>query len=202
MRLLLVRHAESVANAVGVLQGQADIGLSEKGRTQAAELGKVISALRVDRVVSSDLRRAVETADLLGYPECERTAQLREIDAGAWQGREVTELKRENYAAYAGWRAGKYTPCGGEGWPEFQARITGLVDHLSRCRAEQVLLVVHSGVVRGLLSGFLGIGPERMMAVAPASLTVVYLSSLDRRDGSRLELFNYSPKGPSLAVRP
>jgi glucosyl-3-phosphoglycerate phosphatase len=202
MRLLLVRHGESVANAAGVLQGQADGGLSDKGKNQVTELRKVIGGFRLDLVVTSDLRRAIETSDLLGFPESARTSCLREIDAGEWQRRRVDDIKAENRAAYAEWRAGRYTPTGGEAWPEFQARIMGVVDELSKRGAGQALLVVHSGVVRGLLSGLLGLGPERMVPAAPGSLTVVRLASANRMDGNRLELFNYSPEGPSLAARP
>jgi glucosyl-3-phosphoglycerate phosphatase len=78
----------------------------------------------------------------------------------------------------------------------------GVVEELSARRAGQVLLVVHSGVVRGLLSGCLGISPERVAPVAPASLTVLRLAAWDTKDENRLELFNYQLGPPNFESGP
>ena len=77
-RLFLVRHGESEWNAVRRLQGQADISLSAKGEAQATALASTVAQLAPDRVVTSDLRRAYQTASLLGYPDAQRDHRLRE----------------------------------------------------------------------------------------------------------------------------
>ena len=81
-RLLLVRHGESEWNKERRLQGQADIALSPHGRNQALQLRPVIASLAPDCVLTSDLRRARETAALLGYQEAEPCVPLREAAPG------------------------------------------------------------------------------------------------------------------------
>ena len=78
-RLLLVRHGQSTYNAQARLQGQADPPLSDAGRREAELLEPALARFPEDRVVTSDLRRARETAALLGYPEARPDARWREI---------------------------------------------------------------------------------------------------------------------------
>ena len=67
-RLILVRHGQSTHNAQARLQGQADPPLSEAGRAEAQLLRPRFTDFQPERVITSDLRRASETAALLGYP--------------------------------------------------------------------------------------------------------------------------------------
>jgi broad specificity phosphatase PhoE len=77
MRLLLIRHGESVANAEGRLQGHLDVLLSDRGRRQAERLAEKLAPLGVEALYTSPLRRAAETAEIigagLGLPVEERT---------------------------------------------------------------------------------------------------------------------------------
>src|SRR3954452_9365064 len=114
-RLVLVRHGQSTYNAQQRLQGQADPPLSDAGREEARRLAAVLPPF--ERVVTSDLVRASETASLLGYPDAARDARWREIALGEWQGRSLSGFEDET--AYS-WRGGMATPAGGESWPEFQ----------------------------------------------------------------------------------
>src|SRR4051812_28497437 len=91
-RLLLVRHGQSTYNAQARLQGQADPPLSEAGREEALRLAPALPGFPDDRVVTSDLQRARETAALLGHPGARPEPRLREIDVGAWAGRPLTEF--------------------------------------------------------------------------------------------------------------
>lgn len=195
-RLLLVRHGESEWNATRRLQGQADISLSETGRQQATALAETVRSLRPDRTVASDLRRAGETATLLGYPEAEPMPALREIDVGAWTGVEIADLIAGQGEAYRSWRAGSFTPPSGESWDQFKSRTSGAVSDAS-AGAERLLVVCHGGVIRALLEAFIGLPPARIIPVGPASVTILAAKS-DGRDDMRLELFNYSPLGPVL----
>ena len=87
-RLLLVRHGESIWNADGRWQGQADPPLSERGEAQAAEAAAAIGT--VDAIVTSDLERAADTgailARMLGIDPVVTEPRLRERDAGSLSG--------------------------------------------------------------------------------------------------------------------
>jgi broad specificity phosphatase PhoE len=96
--IVLARHGETDWNREHRLQGWADPPLNELGREQARELAESLAEERFDAIYSSDLRRAAETArvvgERLGLPVVEEPA-LREVDLGSWSGRLRHELHGE-----------------------------------------------------------------------------------------------------------
>lgn len=104
-RLIVWRHGETAHNVGGIWQGQLDTDLSETGRRQARESAVALAALAPARIVSSDLRRAADTAAELGRvtgTAVEHDVRLREIDVGAWQGLsqgDVAERYPDEHAA-------------------------------------------------------------------------------------------------------
>ena len=190
MRFLLVRHGQSEWNALHRLQGQADIGLSDEGKSQADALRPVIDEIGPCRVIASDLKRVRQTAACITMAEPDFMQQLREIDVGDWTGREVTDIRAESEAAYLGWRAGTVTPPGGEAWATFADRVSSVIEAEASTPCDNLLVVCHGGVIRAVLQRFLGLPPEQIIPVAPASLTAIRLKN---GKPARLELFNYRP---------
>lgn len=190
MRLLLVRHGQSEWNAGRVLQGQADIPLSDLGRAQAEALAPVIARMQPDQAITSHLLRARDTAALIGHPQARHEPGPREIDVGAWQGRSIPDLIEADGDAYAGWRAGTHRPDGGEVWDEFTARTSAAIQaEMAKGGARTLLAVCYGGVIRALLQHFLNLAPRQIIPAAPASVTAL---RIDPGDGhSRLEMFNY-----------
>jgi broad specificity phosphatase PhoE len=192
-RIMLVRHGESEWNSARRLQGQADIGLSRLGEEQAKRLRPVIETLSPDKAVSSDLERARRTASLLGYSDATVSSALREIDVGEWTGAEVDSLLADGSDDYIQWRAGTFTPPGGESWRGFRQRVIAGLTEMLADNAERLLVVCHGGVIRALLDGLIDLPPSRIMPVGPGSLTI-----LAEKKGLRIETFNFSPGGPIL----
>src|SRR3954464_12954101 len=126
-RLILVRHGQSTHNAQARLQGQADPPLSDAGRAEAELLRPALPAFEDDRVVTSDLQRAAQTAALLGYPGARREPRLREIDVGAWEGRSLSDFPPGPETA---WRGGPLKAPDGESWAELQSRVGQAIDEL------------------------------------------------------------------------
>jgi broad specificity phosphatase PhoE len=183
-RLILVRHGQSTYNAQARLQGQADPPLSEAGRREAELLRPALARLEADRVVTSDLRRARETAELLGYPDARPDARFREIDVGAWAGRRLAEFPSGSEPA---WRGGSLKAPDGESWDELQARVGAAVDELIAAGGSW-LVVCHGGVVRAALSHVTGADPQRVAGPANASVTIVRAQS-----PPRLEAYGWVP---------
>jgi broad specificity phosphatase PhoE len=196
-RIFLVRHGESEWNSARRLQGQADIALSETGRVQARELSATILSLAPDQALTSDLKRASETAKLLGFQHAATSSRLREIDVGEWTGQSIKDLSALNDGLYRRWRAGSYTPPGGESWSDFMARSSAAVTEALQHGAERLLVVCHGGVIRALLQHLIDLPPHRLVPVGPASLSIVAVRDLKARD-IRLEVLNYRPDGPAL----
>jgi probable phosphoglycerate mutase len=106
--LVLVRHGETAWNAEGRAQGHADVALSEVGRRQAARLAPVLAALEPARLWSSDLARALQTAEPVSAAtglEVEPDARLREYDVGRRSGLTLAEFAEAFPQEYAAWLA-------------------------------------------------------------------------------------------------
>ncbi|WP_199910722.1 histidine phosphatase family protein [Loktanella sp. Alg231-35] len=190
MRLLLVRHGQSEWNATHRLQGQADIALSDAGEAQAHALRPVIDEIGPCRVIASDLKRVQETAARISDATPSFTPNLREIDVGDWTGQTIADIRDADEAAYQGWRAGTATPPGGEPWDDFADRVASVIQSETSNPCKNLLVVCHGGVIRAILHRFLGLTPDRIIPVAPASLTAIRLLG---NKPERLELFNHRP---------
>ena len=96
--LYLVRHGETVDNARQLMQGQTQGELNENGVLQAKALSEQWRNRVIDAVISSDLKRAVDTAAVIAAPhglEVVTTSLLRERDWGDFTGRYIPDLKNE-----------------------------------------------------------------------------------------------------------
>lgn len=158
-RLLLVRHGESVWNAEGRWQGSADPPLSETGRQQATELADAVKDCGIDAIVSSDLDRAVETAQIvggiLGLDEPRIDARLRERDVGDISGHTRDEIEAKWPGLLEKWRTGELTQMPG-GEDDITPRVTaGLQAVAEEADGSVVLVVTHGGVI-GAVDRWLG----------------------------------------------
>ena len=190
MRFTFVRHGQSVANVSGRWQGQGDAPLSEHGRGQAARLGARLEG-RFDRVVSSDLIRAMDTARTLGRP-LETDAAFREIDVGAWEGltrQEVLERFPDEIAAL--FRGEDVAIGGGESWADATARAKGALSRLRErvTPEERVAVVCHGGIISSLFLSFLGVRARRPQPVGHMVNTAISEVTFDG-DRAVIERYN------------
>ena len=96
--IFLIRHGETVDNALQIMQGQTQGELNEQGREQARQVAQRLAAQPVDVFISSDLRRAIQTAEIIAAPHnmpVIHTPLLRERDWGSFTGRFIPDLKGE-----------------------------------------------------------------------------------------------------------
>jgi probable phosphoglycerate mutase len=154
--LILARHGETDWNRDGIWQGHGDPPLNDVGRRQAADLARRLEDVELDALYSSDLRRAYETAEIIGRAKgVEITADpdLREMDVGSWSG-----LTPEEIAT----RFPDMASHDGEPRNAFDTRAVGALTRIAGAhRGGQVLVVTHGGVVRAL---------ERQLSGEPRSV--------------------------------
>jgi broad specificity phosphatase PhoE len=158
LRLLLVRHGETVWNQENRWQGQADIPLSESGETQAQRLAQRLLAEKrqIHAIYTSDLLRAARTAEIvggaLGIPPCSEEG-WREMDIGRWSGLTTAEVATRYAAEWERLRTGEDLPRGGgETFAQFQGRLVESVQRLlHRHAGQQIMIVSHGGAVRAFL---------------------------------------------------
>jgi probable phosphoglycerate mutase len=160
-KILLIRHGETAWNAVRRLQGHIDIGLSAEGERQAAALGRALAADGLDAIISSDLQRALQTAQAVAahYPaiQVETDAQLRERAYGVFEGMLYNEIEQQYPADFALWQArdiDALMPAGGrfaESFRQFYQRAVGAVRAVAgRHPGQTIGIVAHGGVLECL----------------------------------------------------
>lgn len=152
----LVRHGESEWNALGRLQGQMDIGLSEEGRKQAAALGAYFEreGISFDYVFSSDLDRAFQTVKLatawMPVESITASRLLRERFYGELQGQLLAEILESvpNYAE----NFGLPMTHGMESLEEMQERMVKVLTAISsETKGAPALVITHGGAVNALI---------------------------------------------------
>jgi alpha-ribazole phosphatase len=154
MRMLyLIRHA--CPTIEGVLLGQSDPPLSDQGRDDAR---RALSGLEVERVYSSPLRRARETATFLRSPvEVTVIDELAEISLGAWDGKCWEEVQHAD-PALANRKSEDWfgvTPPNGESWGTFTERVLNALEHARR-GPMPAAIVAHWAVNSVIAAGLLG----------------------------------------------
>lgn len=156
-RLILVRHGETDWNRQLRFQGQVDVPLNATGREQAGRVARRLGDVAIDRVVSSDLSRARQTAEPLaellarrGAPDAIESALLREQSFGLVDGMSVDEIKRQHPAAWNEWVGfdADWAFDKGESTRRFHARVLQGLQELVMAHPGQTLAVVtHGGVL-------------------------------------------------------
>ena len=165
--IFLIRHGETVDNARMIMQGQAQGCLNERGEEQARQVAERLATEHFDAIVSSDLRRAVQTAEIIAAPHglpVTQTPLLRERDWGGFTGRYIPGLRNEK-------------------WPD---DVESEADLLSRARTfliyitnnypgKKVLAVGHGIINKAILAVYAGCGMkdvQRMMNAEVRQLTI------------------------------
>lgn len=199
-RVLLWRHGRTSWNVEHRFQGQSDPPLDEVGRVQAVVAARLLAAYAPDALVSSDLRRAVQTArplaDLVGLPVA-LDARLRERSLGGWEGLTRDEVGRRHPEEYAHWLAGREDrQDGSEPRAVLAARALAGLD---AAEGDTVVLVTHSATAIALTGRLLGLPVEGWRAVGP--LANGRWSELTRDEhGWRLRAHNVGPLGVASIV--
>ena len=175
LTLLLVRHGQSEWNAAGLCQGQTpDVPLTELGHAQAAAVACDLAPLRPGALISSDLHRAVQTAE-----HCARatglafttTPALREQGYGVLEGRPSRELWD-----VVDWSDAQWSAEGGESLAELYGRVAAYLEELSaEPPADVIALVTHGDTIRAAQAVAAGLGPDALPAITPPNGTVTAL---------------------------
>jgi 2,3-bisphosphoglycerate-dependent phosphoglycerate mutase len=152
-RVLAIRHGETAWNVDGRIQGQLDVPLNEMGRWQVHRLALAVADEGIDALYSSDLLRAMETAEAVargcGRPIVKDTG-LRERGFGTFEGMSYAEINQRWPIDAERWRRRDPTfgAPGGETLDQFYARCVSTATRLAAAHPGQTIaLVAHGGVM-------------------------------------------------------
>jgi alpha-ribazole phosphatase len=163
-RLILIRHGEPDEAVRGRSYGALDVPLSAVGREQAQRIARALKEVRIGAVVTSPLRRALETAAPLA---CAHGLDpvvhegLRELSFGEVEGLSYVEIERERPELFASWMTDPtdtHFP-GGESFADLRERVLSLATEI-RTGHESSAVVAHGGVTRVILAAALGLPDE------------------------------------------
>jgi probable phosphomutase (TIGR03848 family) len=194
-RIVLLRHAHSVANEKNLLAGRtAGISLSKTGKEQAKDLISRLGTIQFDEVAISPLQRCRETIDpwLTSTGAKSRIVvdeSVSEVDYGSWSGKTLFSLRRK-----AQWKIVQDFPSQmtfpeGESLLEMQGRALSGFYRLNAVKGKGPrLLVSHGDVIKSIVAHCLGMHLDQFqrLVIEPASLTIIDTDS----GTSRLVRFN------------
>jgi len=171
VEFVLIRHGQSEGNATGIFQGRADYPLTDKGREQAAERGRVLRArITADAahpvaVFCSPLARARESAEIIareaGYPAPVALPELTELDTGVWTGKTWADLRAHSPELWQRFHAQSWAAVASAESPAALYRRAVAAWTLLRDQAEEngtrtVIAVTHGGFLQWLVRATFG----------------------------------------------
>lgn len=160
----LLRHGATEGGPI--YRGTTDSALSAEGAKQMKQTVSDFSLASVwQKVFSSPLQRCSNFAQSFataGNVPLVLDKNLREIDFGDWEGRDVSAVWRDfPQQAEAFWRTPEDNPPpGGETIAELQSRVDGFLDRIIAGDDDNLLVVSHGGVIRGILAQVLQLPPS------------------------------------------
>ena len=160
MKIYLVRHGQ-VNHNLRRIYSREDEDLNETGISEAYELKENISNISYDVIISSPLKRAVQTANIINKynKEIIIDERLRERDPGSLSGKSLEITNREEY-----WNSYSQIPYGtSEKIREFFNRVKDFLDDLKTKDYESVIIVAHSGVSKAFYGYFNGINDGKFL---------------------------------------
>lgn len=178
--LILVRHGRTAANAAGVLQGRLDLPLDEIGQAQVRAVADAIGP--VDRVISSSLGRAQETAARFGVPVTIDDRWI-ELDYGEYDGLPLSSVPGD---AWQRWSTDpSFATPGGESMGQLDVRVRAACsDALAAAADERVVVVSHVTPIKAAVAWALG-----------CDISISFRCHLDQASVCRIAS---GPRGPVL----
>jgi alpha-ribazole phosphatase/probable phosphoglycerate mutase len=157
MNLILVRHGEISSNVIKVYAGKSSEGLTEKGIRQAHEVAEEIATYNIDSLYSSPVRRAVQTAQIIGNKidkDYIIEENFREMEMGPWEGLSEQDISQMYPKEWKLWRS---SPAdlrlpGRETLDDLLSRALRGVQRINRSKdSQKTVIVTHVAIIRVLL---------------------------------------------------
>ena len=178
---VLLRHGQTPMSVQKRYAGRTDAPLTEVGVQQAAAAAKRLASAGLGVIVTSPLRRTVQTAQAVAAVTGAAVVTddgFRETDFGAWEGLTFAEVRERWPAEISAWLADPdVAPPGGESFTDVSARVTEALDRVLAARAGQTVLIVsHVTPIKMLVAAALLAPPAALYRM---HLDVAALSEID-----------------------
>lgn len=173
MQLIVIRHGQTEWNATGRWQGQADPPLNDVGRAQARQTAIELQSKKIDGLISSDLWRARETAEIIAEVIGQKVIlepRLREVDLGEWQGLYSDDIRARWPEQMRLWIESPLTarPPHGESIRELADRVLAAARDIAARYPDQAIgIAAHELPIAVITTHAAGIPLERLREYVP-----------------------------------
>ncbi len=161
--IYLTRHGKTDYNDKDLIQGWMDNPLSETGKDESARLGNRLKDLKIDMIYHSPLCRAKETAEIINQHHNAPMKVVQpfiEMDLGDWEGQHFMEVVRNHPSIYQEWATNVDAEIpGGETFRKLYERSKPGVQEVLESPFQNILIVAHAMVNRGIVGNFMGMEP-------------------------------------------
>lgn len=178
-RIYLVRHGKTAQTGTVLYGHNKGIDLDEEGLDQAEKTGEYLSKIKIDKIYSSPLERAVQTAQKIAAHhniEIEIDEEIIDLDCGDWTGRTFAELVKEKDWMMVQSRPSQFKFEGGESFQDLFVRINREIGRIvQENEGKNVAVVCHRDPIIMITAHFLGMHMDGFQRIpcAPASMTIV-----------------------------
>jgi probable phosphomutase (TIGR03848 family) len=179
-RLILVRHARSVANAQGILAGRSPgVDLDETGKQQALDLATLLADVEIDFIVRSSLIRTAQTIapfiESHSHIPVHIDDRITECDYGDWTGKSLGELAKDPLWKVVLKNPSHVTFPQGESMKAMALRAAACVNFWNQETDKTWLMVAHGDVIKSILADALSMHLDsfQRIGVQPASISIV-----------------------------
>lgn len=193
MELFLIRHGHTVVADRGEIAGHADVPLSKRGEAQVKALRESNDSLSVDAYHSSDLTRAIQSAELLGAEPIVVDARLRELNFGDWEGMTWDQVQQQYPDVLQHWSENwvERSPPGGESLSDLAERTASwLNDITSNSIDKSILVTAHAGSIKTLICQSLHLPLHHAMSFAVDHARVVKINLVAADQAGSLQCLN------------
>ncbi|ACO03181.1 MAG TPA: histidine phosphatase family protein [Persephonella sp.] len=194
-RLILCRHGESEYNAKRIIQGHIDTDLTPAGVVQARLAGEELKKFNIQRVFSSDLKRAFRTAQIIADVldmDITKDKRIREMSFGEWEGRTYDHIFETDYQTFQNWLKNPVA-CPlpyQEDIENFRSRLESFIKDILKLPEDNILIVAHGGSIQGIICIMTGLGLENLWALKHTNTGISVLETDGRK--TEIKLLNYS----------
>ena len=188
-RVIIVRHGQSTYNAQKKIQGRSDKSvLTDKGISDAQQVGQTLSNLKIDTFYCSPLQRAKQTAEtihqqLTDAPELQPTDRLMEIDLPLWEEMEKDEVMSKFADDYQQWKSEpqqfKMVVDGKEHYPVgslYKQAQEFWAEAIANNQDKTILIVAHNGINRCLIMSAIGMSTDRYHSIQQSNCCINILN--------------------------
>ncbi len=165
MEIYFVRHGQTDYNILGKYYGRTDVLLNETGQKQAKKMGKFLSDISFDKIITSPLKRAYDTARMIGEKReilIEKEELLCEQNFGIFEGKTYLELQIEYPEELKAWNEdfSNIAPKNGESFRQVRERVDKFVEKIRAQKEDTILIVAHKGTFGHFFASMLGLPLE------------------------------------------